>query len=133
MSDETTDKPTDPTDTLPEPVRLVPLSDIDAFVEIRAGSIIDEAALLAIQFLGGRDGDRNIARTTFVRMAMEHFDTIGDAYDAKRWETAMLARRAGMMLARKRQREAADKAGTEPAEPISAPDTPMAADPEPAK
>lgn len=127
MSDETTDKPTDPTASEPltyDFPRLVPLSDIDAFVEIRAGSILDEAALLALQFLGA--GDRNAARTIFVTMAMEHFDTIGDAYDVKRWETAARVGRAAMMAAAKKRRE---EAAVAPAPE----ETPPRADPEPAK
>jgi len=80
-------------------MRLVPLSDIDAFVEVRAGSILDEAAILAIQFLGG--GDRDKARTAFVQLAMEHFDAIAVRYDDLRFLTA---RGAWSRLARWRAR-----------------------------
>lgn len=108
---ETEQAPTVGVETMGDPtVRLVPLSDIEAFVEVRAGSILDEAAILAIQFLGG--GDRDKARMAFVRLAMEHFDSIGAQYDEIRWETAMRARREIVRARREAEKKAAEAAAT---------------------
>lgn len=107
---ETTDPPS--TDGM----RLVALSDIDAFVEVRAGSILDEAAILVVQFLGG--GDRNKSRALFVAMAMEHFDAIGEKYDDLRYVTMMKARLAERQAAREKAK-AAEAASTDaPAAPV---------------
>lgn len=116
------DEPSNETASTDPMIRLVPLSDIDAFVEVRAGSILDEAAVLAIQFLGG--GDRNKSRAIFVQMAMEHFDSIGEAYDDKRFQTRM----AAMLAARQAAREEAKRKEAEGAE--KGPDTPPAPEPE---
>lgn len=100
MADET-DGPLDP-----DGLRLIPLSDIDAFVEVRAGAILDEAAILVIQFLGG--GDRNASRKAFVSLAMERFDKLGDHYDDLR-----IVSRARAMAARRRQQREDDAAQAE--------------------
>lgn len=106
MADNENETPADPipAPVSEDPIRLVPLSDIDAFVEIRAGSILDEAALLAIQFLGM--GDRNKARSQFVQMAMDHFQSVGDAYDELRLVAAMKRRVAFMRERKAREAEA---------------------------
>lgn len=100
-------QPIDPT------MRLVPLSDIDAFVEVRAGSIIDEAAVLAIQFLGERD----VARQRFVAMAMERFDKIGAVYDDLR----VMAMYKARIAQRRADLEARKAAETKPPEPTPEP------------
>lgn len=110
------DEPTQPSDPIPAPtgdpsIRLIPMSDIDAFVEVRAGSILDEAAILAIQFLGG--GDRNASRSMFVQLAMERFDAIGTKYDELRMMTAFKAR----MAARRARLEADKAAAADPPPP----------------
>lgn len=121
-----TDEPNEPPKTDPAPadeelsadstMRLVPLSDIDAFVTVRASAIMDEAAILCIQFLGG--GDRDRSRREFVDLCMERFDETAEKYDMVKMITAVKLRRDIMMRTRARQkREAAEAPANEAAPP----------------
>lgn len=121
MADEPNDplppEPEDRGDSLPSDMRLVPLSDIDAFVTVRAGAIVDEAAILCIQFLGG--GDRDRSRREFVDLCMAHFDETAEKYDLIKMLTAAKRRQAmARQLARARAMDTAEAAQqTQPPEP----------------
>lgn len=119
MSDEATaDTPEIPP---PEeaPVRLVPLSDIDAFATIRIGSIVDEAALLCSQFIEPTNRDKS--RAAFVKICMEHFDDIADQYESEKYiaaamRTAAIRRRADQMARIKKAAEENSPARDKPEE-----------------
>jgi hypothetical protein len=105
---ETQESQPSPFDQLPwprDPGHSDP-ENVETFAEIRAESILAEAAIIVTHFVGR--GDNNKARREFMRISMAVFDRVSDDYTERTFN-----RHLTRVSARRRQRERDERIGRE--------------------